>query len=147
MATTFSLLENYNNASGVPNQRTESPAFFIHSALGMQFNRITLIGLNLEYNKYPQSQYNFVPLYLSFQRNIIRSTNDFYLRGGYGSLLDMGRNFRNGRIYKIGAGYQIYYNKGKNSFLAGIDYTNKKLKNDLIESLSSISIYLEFMLF
>ncbi len=145
IAATISSGENYHSEFDIPDERSGAPAFFIHNAIGVQFNRLTLIGLNLEYNKYPK-QGGFLPLYISLQRNIIRNTNDIYLRGGYGTLLDVGRDFRNGRLFKAGVGCQIYYNKGKNSFLAGIDYTKKTLSEDIMKSLSGVAIYFEFIL-
>ena len=106
-----------------------------------------MIGLNLEYNYHSQQGLHFIPAYIDFKYNIIIDDSDFFLRGGYGSLLGISKDFEKGNIYKVGFGTHEYGDDYRNSVLFGLDFTRKSFGYKTSERLFSISIFIEFMLF
>ncbi len=70
-----------------------------------------------------------------------------FVRGGYGKMIDLGKNFESGTLYKLGIGYQAFDDNFKNSWLIGLDFSRKRFGFRQTEKLSSVSIFLEFMLF
>ena len=122
-------------------------ALFINNTVGYQFDSRSLIGLNFEYDYHSKQGLHFAPAYLSFQYNIIADDDNFFIRGGYGTLLGLGKSFEKGNMYKFGLGYQIFDDDFRNSTLIGLDFTRKRFGYKTLEGLSSVSIFLEFMLF
>ncbi len=122
-------------------------AIFINNTLGYQFDERTSIGLNLEYNNYLKQDFNFLPAYLSFTYNIFDFDDVVFIRGGYGRLINMNNNFEKGTMYKFGIGYRTFDANFKNSWLIGLDFSRKRFGFRQTEKLSSVSIFLEFMLF
>ncbi|MDB0040547.1 hypothetical protein N8013_02435 [Algibacter sp.] len=122
-------------------------ALFVNNTLGYQFDRRTSLGLNLEYNWHSQQGLHFAPAYLSLHHNIIADDDNFFVRGGYGTLLGISKDFEKGNMYKLGLGVQVFDNNYRNSCLIGIDFTRKRFGYRTLEGLSSISIFIEFMLF
>ena len=84
---------------------------------------------------------------MSLRHNIIVDDDNIFVRGGYGSLLGISKDFKKGNMYKLGLGLQIVNFDNDNSFLIGIDFTRKRFGYRTLEGLSSISIFIEFMLF
>jgi hypothetical protein len=70
-----------------------------------------------------------------------------FIRGGYGTLLGLGKSFEKGNMYKFGVGLQTFDSNFRNSFLIGLDFTRKRFGYKTLEGLSSVSIFLEFMFF
>ena len=122
-------------------------ALFVNNTLGYQFDKRTSIAANLEYNWHSQQGFHFAPAYLSLHHNIIADDTNFFVRGGYGTLLGISKDFKKGNMYKFGLGVQVFDNNYRNSFLIGIDFTRKRFGYRTSEGLSSVSIFLEFMLF
>ena len=50
-------------------------------------------------------------------------------------------------MYKFGVGFQTFDDNFRNSFLIGLDFTRKRFGYKTLEGVSSVSIFLEFMLF
>ncbi|WP_308991460.1 hypothetical protein QLS71_005435 [Mariniflexile litorale] len=121
-------------------------ALFVNNTIGYQFDQRTMIGLNVEYNYHSQQGLHFLPAYLNLQHNIILDDTNVFVRGGCGTLLGMEKSFEKGSIYKLGVGIQEVF-MNNNSLHFGLDFTRKRFGYKTLESLSSVSIFLEFMLF
>ena len=121
-------------------------ALFVNNAIGYQFDKRTMVGLNFEYNYHSQQGLHFFPTYLNLQHNIIADDTNVFVRGGYGTLLGMGKSFEKGNMYKLGIGIQGIL-ENNNSIHFGLDFTRKRFGYRTLEGLSSVSIFLEFMLF
>ena len=121
-------------------------AIFLNNTVGYQFNMRTSVGFNFEYNYHSQQGLHFFPAYLNLQHNVILDDTNVFVRGGYGTLLGMGTSFEKGNMYKIGAGIQEVF-MNNNSLHFGLDFTRRRFDNKNIEGLSSVSIFIEFMLF
>ena len=122
-------------------------ALFINNTLGYQFDERTSIGLNLEYNNYLKQDFNFLPAYLSFSYTVFDFDDVVFIRGSYGRLITMNKNFEKGTMYKFGIGYRTFDANFKNSWLIGLDFSRKRFGFRQTEKLSSVSIFFEFMLF
>jgi len=147
LATTLTINEYYSVFEDNGETLLNPSALFVNNTLGYQFDRRSLIGLNFEYNWHSQQGLHFFPAYLSFQYNIIAKDDNMFIRGGYGTLLGLGSSFEKGNMYKFGLGAQIFDNNFRNSFLIGLDFTRKRFGYRTLEGLSSVSIFVEFMLF
>ena len=147
LATTLSINEENTLLADDDEPFFNFSALFINNSLGYQFDKQTSIGLNLEYNWHSQQGLHFAPAYVSLKHNVIVDDDNVFIRGGYGSLLGISKNFEIGSMYKLGLGVQIFDNNYRNSSLIGIDFTRKRFGYRTLESLSSISIFIEFMLF
>jgi hypothetical protein len=86
-------------------------------------------------------------LHLSFQYNLFDFDDELFIRGGYGALLDIGKSFEEGTLYKLGTGVRIYDDNFKNSWLIGFDFSRKRFGYKQTEKLSSVSLFLEYMVF
>ena len=148
LSTTLRINEDY---IAFDNESDETliqlSAYFINNTIGYQFDKRASLGLNFEYNWHSEQGLHFLPAYLSFQYNLIVNDSDLFIRGGYGSLLGISNDFEKGSVYKAGFGCRIYDGGYQNSFLIGLDFTRKRFGYRTLEGLSSISIFLEFMLF
>ncbi|MDO5978464.1 hypothetical protein [Flavivirga spongiicola] len=147
LATTLTINEDYtvNNDDG--ETLINPSAFFVNNTIGYQFDKRTSLGLNFEYDYHSQQGLHFFPTYLSLQHNIIADDSNFFVRGGYGSLLGVSKDFEKGNMYKLGIGVQMFDDDFRNSLLIGLDFTRKRFGYKTLEGLSSVSIFLEFMLF
>ena len=147
LATTISVNENYeifDEDSGtffVPN------SIFVNNTIGYQFDTRSMLGLNVEFNYHANNKLNFLPIHLSFQYNVLKFDDNFFLRGSYGRLVGISEDFETGTFYRVGAGYQLFDANFKNSWHFGLDFTRKRFGFRQTEKLSSVSIFLEFMLF
>ena len=122
-------------------------ALFINNTIGYQFDNRTSLGLNLEYNWHSNLGLHFAPAYISLRHNLKVDDENFFVRGGYGSLLGISKNFEKGSMYKLGLGVQIINFDNNDSFLIGLDFTRKRFGYRTLEGLSSVSIFIEFMFF
>lgn len=147
LATTLTINEDYVAFDDDDSSTLLEPsALFVNNTIGYQFDNRTSIGLNFEYNWHSKQGLHFFPTYLSLQHNFIAKDTNLFLRGGYGTLLGMGKSFEKGNMYKLGIGIQdVFLNN--NSLLFGLDFTRKRFGYRALEGLSSVSIFLEFMLF
>ena len=147
LATTITINEDYVAFDDSDDSTLFEPsALFVNNTIGYQFDKRSLIGLNLEYDWHSKQGLHFFPAYLSLQYNIIADDDNLFIRGGYGTLLGMGKSFEKGNMYKLGIGYQGVF-ENNNSILIGLDFTRKRFGYRTLEGLSSVSIFLEFMLF
>jgi hypothetical protein len=121
-------------------------ALFVNNTVGYQFDKRTMVGLNFEYNYHSQQGLHFFPTYLNLQHNIIPNDANVFVRVGYGTLLGMGKSFEKGNMYKLGIGIQGIL-ENNNSIHFGLDFTRKRFGYRTLEGLSSVSIFLEYMLF
>ena len=147
-ATTLTINEEYTLAEDDDTGPLILPsALFINNTFGYRFDERSVIGLNLEYNWHSESGFHFMPAYLSFRYNVIPGDDNIFVRTGYGRLLNMGRSFETGTMYKVGAGVEIFNEDYTNSFLMGFDFSRKRFGYHQTEKLSSVSIFFEFMVF
>ncbi|WP_445732963.1 hypothetical protein [Mariniflexile sp.] len=147
LASTVTINKEYTLAQDDDSGPLINPsAVFINNTIGYQFDRRTMVGLNFEYNYHSQQGLHFFPAYLNLQHNIIVDDTNVFARVGYGTLLGMGKSFEKGNVYKIGVGVQEVF-QNNNSILFGLDFTRKRFGYRTLEGLSSISLFLEFMLF
>jgi hypothetical protein len=148
LATTLTINEDYVAFDDTDDSTLIEPsALFVNNTIGYQFDKHALLGLNFEYDWHSKQGLHFAPAYLSFQYNIITDDDNVFIRGGYGTLLGLGKSFEKGNMYKLGLGLQTFDNNFKNSFLIGLDFTRKRFGYKTLEGISSVSIFLEFMLF
>ena len=59
----------------------------------------------------------------------------------------MGENFEKGTLYRVGTGIQLFDDDFNNSFLIGLDFSRKRFGFRQTEKLSSVSIFLEYIVF
>ncbi|MFH4963520.1 hypothetical protein V8G69_00830 [Gaetbulibacter sp. M235] len=148
LATTLTINEDYVAFDDDDESTLIEPnALFVNNTIGYQFDRRSLIGLNFEYNWHSEQGLHFAPAFLSFQYNIYAAEDKIFLRGGYGTLLGLGKSFEKGNMFRLGIGSQSVMSKNNNSVLIGLDFTRKRFGYKTLEGISSVSIFLEFMFF
>ncbi len=147
LATTLTINGDYSIGNDEGETLINPSALFINNTVGYQFDNRTQIGLNFEYNWHSQQGLHFFPTYLNLQHNIIADDDNVFVRAGYGTLLGLSKDFEKGNTYKFGFGFQTFDKNFRNSFLIGLDFTRKRFGYRTLEGLSSVSIFLEFMLF
>ncbi len=149
IATTLSINESYVAFDDSDETLINPSALFVNNTLGFQFDKRTSIGLNLEYNWHSQQGLHFIPAYLSFQHSLNKNIEHaaFFARFGYGTLLGISNDFEKGNLYKFGLGGQFFLESNDNSILIGLDFTRKRFGYKTLDGLSSVSIFLEFMIF
>jgi len=155
LATTLHINEDSN--SDIDEPLIIPNGFFINNTVGFQFDARSSISLNFEYDLYSKQALHFFPAYLEFKYNILRFEDvyddgsiyqsNIFLRGGYGTLLSIGKSFEKGNFLKLGIGYQAQIDDNNNSILIGFDFSRKRFGYETLEGLSSVSIFLEFMVF
>ncbi|MFD0990255.1 hypothetical protein ACFQ1R_09115 [Mariniflexile jejuense] len=148
LATTLSINEDYVAFDDDDSSTLIEPsALFVNNTIGYQFDNRTLISLNLEYDWHSKQGLHFFPAYLALQNKIFGKDDNAFVRVGYGTLLGMGKSFEKGNMYKLGLGYQSKMDSNNNSVMIGLDFTRKRFGNQNLEGISSVSIFLEFMVF
>ena len=147
VSATLTTNEDYTIANDYGDTFINLNGIFINNTIGYQFDSRSSIGLNLEYDHYLDQNLNFFPAYLDFTYNILDFDDQVFSRGGYGKLLDLGKSFENGTLYKAGVGYRIYDDDFKSSCLIGFDFSRKRFGYRQNDKLSSFAIFLEFMFF
>ncbi|WP_460220682.1 hypothetical protein [Psychroserpens sp. MEBiC05023] len=145
----FTLTTNDNYTIANDNDETflNPNGLFFNNTIGYQFDTRSSIGLNIEYDHFLDQDLNFFPIYLDFTYNIFDFDDQVFIRGGYGKLVDLGKAFENGTIYKLGIGYRAFDDNFKNSWLIGFDFSRRRFGFRQTERLSSFAIFLEFKLF
>ena len=149
LATTLAVNSDYGEYGHDDETLLIPNALFVNNTIGYQFDKRSLIGLNLEYNWHSEQGLHFLPAYLSFQYNIIvfEKSDKIFIRGGYGTLLGLGKSFEKGNLYKFGIGSQSIPFRNNDSLLFGLDFTRKRFGHRTLEGLSSVSIFVEYMFF
>lgn len=147
LATSLRINEEYQAFDDSDETLINPSALYVNNTFGYQFDMRTSIGLNLGYQWHSQQGLHFAPAYLSMRHNVIVDDSNIFVRGGYGALLGVSKDFKKGNMYTLGLGTQIYGDNYDNSVLIGIDFTRKRFGYRALEGLSSVSIFLELMLF
>jgi hypothetical protein len=147
LATTLTINEEYQAFDDSDETLINPSALYINNTFGYQFDMRTSVGLNLGYNWHSQQGLHFAPAYLSLRHNFVVDDSNIFARAGYGTLLGVSKDFQKGNMYKLGLGVQMYGDDYNKSVLLGVDFTRKRFGYRALEGLSSISIFLEFMLF
>lgn len=148
LAATLTINEDYTFDTEDDETLIEPNALFVNNTIGYQFDQRTSIGLNFEYNWHSKQGLHFFPAYLSLQHNlIVFDGGGLFVRGGYGTLLGLGKSIEKGNMYKLGVGAQGTLANSNNSLLFGFDFTRKRFGYENLEGISSVSIFIEFMLF
>lgn len=146
LAFTLTTNDNYTIANDENENFFNPNGLFVNNTVGYQFDSRSSIGLNLEYNHYLEQNLNFLPVYLDFAYTIFDFDDMVFVRGGYGTLVDLGKSFESGTLYKVGIGYRAFDDNFKNSWLIGFDFSRKRFGFRQSEKLSSVAIFLEFMI-
>lgn len=157
LATTLQINEDWTVDTDDDEPFLETNALFFNNTVGFQFDERSSISLNFEYDWHSKQGLNFFPSYLEFKYNAFHFENEndegyiyqsnVFLRGGYGTLLSMGKSFEKGNYLKLGIGFQAQVDDSNNSILIGLDFSRKRFGYETLEGLSSVSIFLEFMVF
>lgn len=147
VAATLTNNEEYTIGNNEGHTFIEVNGLFINNSLGYQFDIRSSIDLNIEYDHYLRQGFNFLPLHLGFNYNILDFDDVLFIRGGYGKLIKAGKNFEEGTMYKVGVGYRTFDSNFRNSWLIGLDFNRKRFGHKQEEKLSSVSVFLEFMVF
>lgn len=147
LATTIAVNENYEIFNDYDDSFFIPNSIFFNNTIGYQFDSRSMLGVNIEYNYHADNRLQFLPIHLSFQYNVFQFEDNVFVRGSYGRLLPFNRHFEEGNFYRVGLGYQLFDANFKNSWHIGIDFTRKRFGFRQSEKLSSVAIFLEFMLF
>jgi len=147
LATTLTINEDYTIEPEDGEPFLNPSALFVNNTVGYQFDRRTSLGLNFEYNWHSKQGLHFFPAYLNLQHNLFVTDVNYFVRAGYGTLLQMGNSFEKGNLFKLGFGVQGGVGNKNNSMLLGLDFTRKRFGYKNLEGVSSVSIFLEFMFF
>ncbi|MFT5847048.1 MAG: hypothetical protein ACJARX_000330 [Psychroserpens sp.] len=146
-SATLTNNENYTIGDDNDESFIQLNGLFLNNSIGFQFDTRSSIGLNVEYNRFLDQYLNFLPVYLDFTYNPTYFDNHIFVRGGYGKLVDLGDDFENGNMYKVGTGFRISDGSIKNSLLIGFDFSRRRFGFRQQEKLSSFAILLEYMFF
>ncbi|HZW62315.1 MAG TPA: hypothetical protein VFF15_01580 [Flavobacteriaceae bacterium] len=122
-------------------------AIFVNTVVGYQFDKRSTLGVALEYDRHFRDGLNFLPVFFEFKYNLFHFDDNFFIRGGYGKLVNVNSAFETGTLYRLGLGVQLFDNNYKNSYLLGLDFTRKRFGYRQSDKLSSVSVFFEFMLF
>lgn len=149
LATTLKINEDYTGDCGCDDGETfiEPSALFVNNTIGYQFDKRSSLGLNFEYAWHSEQGLHFFSSYLSFRYNLfgdlISNGRAYFIRGGYGTLLGISKDFEKGNLYKIGIGIISFEKDKKPYYLMGLDFTRKRFGYKTLEGISSVSIFLE----
>ena len=147
LAATLTINQDYTIGDDDSGSFLIPNALFLNNSIGYQFDRRSMIGLNFEFDRYVDQQLSFFPIYFDFTYNLFDFDDLIFIRGGYGRLIDLGGSFQPGTTYKAGLGCRTFDDDYRNSFLIGLDFSRKRFGFRQTEKLTSVSIFLEFMLF
>lgn len=144
-ASTLTINEDFESGTG---QNLINPsAFFFNNTVGIQFDHKSSVGFNVEYDWHSRQGLNFLPVYVSYQYNIFEYEDNLFVRAGYGRLIGISKAFEKGSLYKVGFGFQVFDENEKNSVLLGLDFSRKRYGFIQTDKISSVSVFLEFMVF
>ncbi len=144
LATTLTINEDFTFGREDDETLINPSALFINNTFGIQMDKRSSVGLNIEYDWHSKQGLNFLPIYVSYRYNILEFEDNFFLRGGYGKLISINKNFENGTIYKVGLGFELFDEEYKHSILLGLDFSRKRYHHKL-EKISSVSVFLEYI--
>jgi len=147
IAGTLAINEDYTVQTDDDETLVKLNGFFINNTFGLQVDERVSIGLNAGLDFYERQRLKFAPIYLSTHYNFIVDDSNYFVRGGIGRLVKLGKDYENGTFYKLGLGIQIFDKNFRNSGLVGLDFTRKRFGYREEEKLSSVSIFLEYRFF
>lgn len=147
LATTLTINEDYSIGNDDDEILINPSAYFINNTIGLQLNETFSVDLNIEYDWHSKSGLHFLPIYFTTKYNIVEGEENVFLRGGYGLIINPNSNFEKGTFYKAGLGLQIFDSNYKNSWLIGLDFSRKRFGLQQLEKISSVAVFVEFMLF
>ncbi len=147
LATTLTINEEFTIGNNDDETFINPSAVFINSTIGLQVNEKFSVGFNIEYDWHSKQGLNFLPIYVTTKYNLIEDEENIFVRGGYGMIINPNSHFEKGTFYKAGLGIQIFDDAYKNSWLIGLDFCRKRFGFKQDEKISSVSIFVEFMLF
>lgn len=105
---------------------------YINNTFGLQVDERVSIGINAEIDFYARQRLKFSPIFLSTRYNLIINDANYFVRGGIGRLIKLGKDYEKGTFYKLGLGIQFFDEKKIPNWLAVIlvekdlALTNKK---------------------
>lgn len=147
MSGTLAINENYTVQTDDDESLVKLNGFFINNTIGLQVDERVSIGLNGEIDIHDRQRLKFAPIFISSHYNLIVDDANYFIRGGIGRLVKLGKDYENGTFYKLGLGIQIFDKNFRNSFLIGADFSRKRFGFKEQEKLSSMAIFLEYRIF
>ncbi len=144
LATTLTINEDFTIGNDDGETFINPSALFINNTFGIQWDERSSVGLNIEYDWHSKQGLHFLPVYISYRYNLLVFEDNFFLRGGYGKLVNISKDFENGSLYKVGLGFQLFNDDYEHSFLLGLDFSRKRYGRKQLEKISSVSIFLEY---
>jgi len=140
---TFSGNENFGEYDEYLEKTDWSPiapnAVFLRNGLDIKLNNFITTGINLGLDVHPDVDILAIPYYIDVKLALIQSDDDkFYVGGGIGKLLKLGKAFERGKYYKVGMGYYISSERN-NSVILSMDFHNKQIANFENGRLNSLS--------
>ncbi|REE80915.1 hypothetical protein BX611_2574 [Lutibacter oceani] len=114
-------------------------AIMLRNGFNVKLNNFVAVGINLGFDWHPDLDVLAIPYYLDSKFTLVQVDDDtFYIGGGVGKLLKIGKAFERGNYYKVGIGYHIS-TESSHSFVLNVDFHQKKIakfENGRLNSLS-----------
>ena len=128
---TFTANENFGEFDEYLEKTDWSPiapnAIFLRNGIDVKLNNFITTGINLGLDFHPDVDILAIPYYVDTKFSIFQSDDDkFYVGGGVGKLLKLGKTFERGKYYKLGMGYHISSERN-NSVILSMDFHNKQI--------------------
>ena len=129
--TTFTVNENFGGydeyADDMDWALIVPRAVLFHNGIDVKLNNFISTGINLGLDWHPDIDVLAIPYYLDSKFALVRVDDDkFYIGGGIGKLLKLGKAFERGSYYKAGIGYHIATESSYN-FMLNVDFHQKKI--------------------
>lgn len=129
--TTFTANENFGEYDDYLGKTDWSPiaprAILLRNGFDVKLNNFITTGINLGLDIHPDVDILAIPYYIDAKFSIFQSDDDkFYVGGGIGKLLKLGKAFERGKYYKVGMGYHISSERN-NSIILSMDFHNKQI--------------------
>jgi hypothetical protein len=143
VSTTFMMNENFGQNDEFTDETDWSivvpRAIFFHNGLDVKINNFVTLGINIGLDWHPDLDILAMPYYIDSKFALVQVDDDkFYVGGGIGKLLKIGKAFERGKYFKIGIGYHISTEK-EHSYILKIDFHQKKIANFENGRLNSLS--------
>jgi hypothetical protein len=140
---TFTANENFGEYDDYLEKTDWSPiapnAIFLRNGIDVKLNNIITTGINLGFDFHPDVDVLAIPYYVDAKFSIFQSDDDkFYVGGGIGKLLKLGKAFERGKYYKLGIGYHISSERNS-SVIVSMDFHNKQIADFDNGRLNSLS--------
>jgi len=141
---TFTANDNFGEYDEYLEETDWSPiaprAILLRNGLDIKLNNFITSGVNLGLDVHPDLDILAIPYYVDIKLAIFQSDDDkFYVGGGIGKLLKLGKAFERGKYYKLGIGYHISSERN-NSVVLTMDFHNKQIADFENGRLNSFSV-------